>query len=461
MSKSAKKPNKPRRRAELDPKHIRRADWILGAGFTGLAAADASGAPVLESANYPGGICASYYLRPRSARRLPQPPATGAAYRFEHGGGHWIFGAKPGTVRYIRKFAALRSYTRSAAIYPLAGASGYIPYPLQQNLLHLDPLISRRAAGEMKRVSGDPNLGASPKLTMKRWLGMKFGPSLCRAFFYPFHEKYTAGLYRQTGVQDSYKTPNGRAPHASRGAAGWNSKGYNLNFYYPVGGLDGLARRMAESSAVYYGKKIARIDAARRRIFFEAGDEVGYRRIISTLPLNHLVEMTGIGSASELPFNSVLVLNIGATQGPDCPPFHWIYFADSRSGFHRVGFYSNVDPSFAPASKQKRPAGRVALYVERSFVGGRRLSEAEQWHYIHEALRELKDMGYIRDVEVCDPSWIDVAYTWRWAGASALNGLLSRLEQSGIYSTGRYGAWNFQGIAESIEDGQRAARFLL
>jgi len=37
---------------------------ILGAGMTGLAAGRASGFPVYEAEETPGGICSSYYVRP-------------------------------------------------------------------------------------------------------------------------------------------------------------------------------------------------------------------------------------------------------------------------------------------------------------------------------------------------------------------------------------------------------------
>ena len=61
--------------------------YILGGGVTGLAAGITAGLPVLEAAAQPGGICSSYYVRPGSETRLPEPPADGNAYRFEIGGG--------------------------------------------------------------------------------------------------------------------------------------------------------------------------------------------------------------------------------------------------------------------------------------------------------------------------------------------------------------------------------------
>lgn len=68
---------------------------ILGGGMTGLAAGYASGLPIYEASERPGGICSSYYSRPGDSTSYAQPPADGEAYRFELGGGHWIFGGDP------------------------------------------------------------------------------------------------------------------------------------------------------------------------------------------------------------------------------------------------------------------------------------------------------------------------------------------------------------------------------
>ena len=79
---------------------------ILGAGVTGLAAGYASGWPVYEAADAPGGICSSYYVRPGSQERLRQAPADDEAYRFEVGGG---------PVLHVGHDAHLRSWRPAAA----------------------------------------------------------------------------------------------------------------------------------------------------------------------------------------------------------------------------------------------------------------------------------------------------------------------------------------------------------
>ena len=57
------------------------------------------------------------------------------------------------------------------------------------------------------------------------------------------------------------------------------------------------------------------------------------------------------------------------------------------------------------------------------------------------------------DVEVVDPTWIDVAYTWSWPGPQWRQTALSETAKHNIYQIGRYGQWNFQGIAESLKEG--------
>src|SRR5271157_1710 len=82
---------------------------ILGGGMTGLAAGWASGSPVYEAEEAPGGICSSYYVRPGSRERLHDSPQDGEAYRFEIGGGHWIFGGDPAVLRFIRRLAPVKT----------------------------------------------------------------------------------------------------------------------------------------------------------------------------------------------------------------------------------------------------------------------------------------------------------------------------------------------------------------
>lgn len=425
---------------------------ILGGGFTGLAAGVASGATVFEAAPTPGGICSSYYVRPGERERLPSAPSDGNAYRFELGGGHWIFGGNPLILRFMRDVVPLRTYARRSSVwFPDEQLS--VPYPIQNHLRGLGPEVATRALTEMARPG-------RPAPTMKGWLEQSFGPTLCERFFYPFHDLYTAGLYDRIAPQDAYKSPVDLAL-AIRGALSETpAVGYNTEFAYPVDGLDTLARHLAARGDVRFGHRAVRIDVARRAVEFENGSTLAYDQLVSTLPLNVTLAMAGVDAGVPAdPFTSVLVLNLGARRGPRCPDDHWLYFAKTRSGFHRVGFYDNVDSSFLPASVRDR-RDRTSIYVERAYPGDRPPSATEVAAYQQDVARELQDWGVVEDVEVSDPTWIDVAYTWSMPGSSWVRRGIAALEQHGILSVGRYGRWSFQGIAESLHEGFAAGAML-
>lgn len=420
-------------------------NYILGGGVTGLAAGLSSGLPVFEAVAEPGGICSSYYVRPGESERLARAPLDGEAYRFEIGGGHWIFGGDPTVLQFIRTVAPVSSYQRSSAVY-FSEQDLYVPYPLQNHLRYLNGEVVRQALKELVKGPGQFR-------TMQEWMTENFGSTLCNLFFFPFHELYTAGLYKTIAPQDAYKSPVSLS-HVIQGAfEEAPSVGYNVNFIYPQEGLNTLAQRMASLCDIRYGKRAIEIDVRNKEIAFADGSVAGYETLLSTLPLNKMMQMTGLKvEAIPDPHTSVLVLNIGATRGERCPNEHWLYNPDAKSGFHRVGFYSNVDSSFLPKSA-RHANNKVSIYIERAYVPGEKPSDAEVSSYANNVVQELQNWGYIEDAEVVDPTWIDVAYTWSYPNSHWKEQALQKLENQGIYQIGRYGRWNFQGIADSVRDG--------
>ena len=416
---------------------------IVGAGMTGLAAGLASGLPVLEAADGPGGICSSYYMGENDDAPRPAGAPVDDAYRFEIGGGHWIFGGDPAVLHFLESQVNMRRYARRSSVY-FPDTDQYVPYPIQNNLRFLGAETASRALEEMARPLGHVS-------TMEEWLSASFGPTLTERFFGPFHDLYTAGLHRRIAPQDPYKSPVDLGM-ALRGAfSDAPAVGYNTTFLYPENGLDELARRMAGGCRVEYGCAVSGFDVARREVLLADGSRRPFRQVLSTLPLNRALEMAGLSVAAAAdPHTAVLVLNIGARRGAACPDDHWLYIPQSRSGFHRVGFYSNVDDGFLPAGD----SNRVSIYVERAYAGNPAAPDAAELdRYGREVVAELSDWGFIDGAEVVHPTWIDVAYTWSWPGSTWQREALAALAEAGIHQVGRYGRWIFQGIADSIRDG--------
>lgn len=420
---------------------------VLGAGMTGLGAALA-GLPVYEAADHPGGICSSYYMRLGATERTPNAPDDGDAYRFELGGGHWIFGGDPAVLRLIRSIAPVRSYQRRSAVW-LPAKKLLVPYPLQNHLRYLGPELATRCLREI--IEGVSTRARASNMT--DWLQANFGTTLCKLFFSPFHELYTAGLCKKIAPQDGYKSPFDLNLVLHGAFESSPAVGYNATFVYPEDGLNALAQRMAAYCDIRYGKCVTRIDTDEREIQFADGSTVGYETLVSTLPLNKMMDLTGLETqALANPSPSVLVVNIGAEKGPECPKEHWVYVPASEAGFHRVGFYSNVDRSFLPRSGEST-SYRVSIYVEKAFPEGCKPSAAETAAIGEKVVKELQSWQWIGSADVVDPTWIEVAYTWSWVGSTWKREALSLLESKGIYQVGRYGRWVFQGIADSIRDG--------
>jgi hypothetical protein len=93
------------------------------------------------------------------------------------------------------------------------------------------------------------------------------------------------------------------------------------------------------------------------------------------------------------------------------------------------------------------------LYIERAYPGGAKPTPDDIQQYSRNVIAELQAWQFIEEVEVCDPTWVDVAYTWAYPDSRWKVEALQALETHRIYQVGRYGRWRFQGIADSIRDG--------
>lgn len=370
---------------------------ILGAGFTGMAAAIKTGAPIFEASHEAGGICRSYEKD---------------GFQFFNGGPHLLFGQGPG-LEYIKSIISVNEYERNSGVY----YNKIFPYPLQTTA--------------QKEISYKPG-------SFKNWLLDKFGKEQCNLFFNPFNEKYTAGLYDDIIQYDEYKSP---PPGV---------KGFAATYCDPVDGLtalvDKMVSKLSETYKIRFNKKAVRIDTDKKKIFYADETWDNYDRLISTIPLNQMLGMSGnMELASKLIYSSVLVLNIGAEPGKNLPKEHWLYVPFCKTNFHRIGFYTNID-------KTRGPEGKVGLSVEMAFSPEYEYEDLDVPFIIKNVVEELQSWGFIGETITIDPTWVKYAYTWLKAKEDRDVGL-AWLKERGIESIGRYGRWHFQGIVHNIAEG--------
>ena len=428
---------------------------ILGGGMCGLGAALASQLAAYEATGQPGGVCYSYYVDPDGSPRDPRTHDVSRCFRFEPAGGHWMFGVSPDSLARMEKFAAFRKYKRQAAVYfPQSGQ--LVPFPMQDNLRYLDKTLRDRIVAEIC-YDRSGSYGESPSL--KDWLLHNFGPTLCELFFFPFNERYTAGLYSDIAPQDAYKSALDRQRVLQGASGNIDDKGYNSVFYYPGDGLDHLIRNISAECTMHFDHAVSGIDTEDRQVHFANGTQAPYDRIISTIPLNNMVRLCKIDDGCQPdPATAVLVVNIGAVKGRcDFSPYHWIYLPSSSSGMHRFGFYNHVDSSFLPINYRNR-TDIVSIYAERSFSSVSPPGLEEQSSASSAIVEELKDWGVISEPIVISWTFTDPAYTWSRRGSTWAQHAIHRLAEAGISQIGRYGGWRFQGMLESFEQGLSAGR---
>jgi protoporphyrinogen oxidase len=357
---------------------------IIGAGVTGLAAGIKTGATIFEQSDHAGGICTDYVKD---------------GFRFSNGGPHFLFGKDKG-LEYIKTLVEVKEYERNAGVY----YNHTFPYPFQQEAsfdIQSNSMINEGSFAES--------------------LFNTFGKEQCNLFFFPFNNKYTAGLYNDIIPQDAYKSP--------KTGSGWVN-----TFCDPVGGLSLLVSKMASQCKIIFNKTATYIDVKNKCVWF-GDDPRYYDRLVSTIPLNKCMELCE--EKINLPYTSVLVINIGAEPGINFPKEHWLYIPFCKSEFHRVAFYTNVD-------KQKAPLGKVGLSVEYAFRG-----EIDSAKIGTEIIKELQDWGWIGDIHTVGVDIVKCAYTWQYNKEDVPNAI-QWLKERDIISTGRYGSWRFCGLTESI-----------
>ena len=341
---------------------------------------------------------------------------------------------------------ALIEHRRDAQIW-LHGR--FVPYPLQYNLHRLPDGLRRECLLGLARAATAPR---TPPANFLDWILGSFGDGIARHFMVPYNQKvWCAPL---DGLDVGWIAQRVPPPDLERVLAhfldsrdddGW---GGNANFRYPrAGGIGAVWRRCAEQiglERIVLKRPATRIDPVDRRVCFADGGDERYDALISTLPIDRLVAMTGIEAlepaAAALRSTTVHVIGIGI-QGATPAPLvdrRWIYFPDPSLPFYRVSVLSNFSPANAPA-------GHWSLLAEVSESGDRRVDRAR---LTDEVVAGLRREGIL-------PPSAGVVSRWYHAAApgyptptqdrdKALGELLPALEGLGIFSRGRFGAWKYE-----------------
>lgn len=335
----------------------------------------------------------------------------------------------------------------------------YTPYPFQMHLHGLPTnIIADCIAGYVKRATHIRR----PK-TFVDWVHKQFGAGFARHFFLPYQRKifaydlnqitasWTGRFVPQTSLEAIIEGTMHPAPAPS--------VGYNAHFFYPKhGGIVSWVAALADKlqNPIKHNHAAVAIDSKARIITFANGERQAYNKLITTLPLDTMLNMLHTPSnrtyhtaQHKLLCNSVLNFNLGVSR-PEISDKHWIYFAEKEFPFYRIGFTSNFAASMTPP-------GCSSLYGEIAYM---HLPRTHKQAVINRAIKQVQQLLDIADHEIATTKIIDIKHAyviynfWR---EKHLARLLQTLTQDNIYSIGRYGAWKYCSMQETLLDGKQIA----
>jgi UDP-galactopyranose mutase len=357
----------------------------------------------------------------------------------------------------------------------------WVPYPFQNNLRHLpDPVVAECLDG-LARAAGTRNGGAHPGIAnghapgadFATWMRATFGDGITRHFMEPYNfkvwatpaDRMSAGwIAERVAVVDHERAAAN--VRAGRDDLAW---GPNNTFVFPAAGGTGeiyarLAARFADR--IRYGAPIVELHADARVLRTAGGEQLEFDALVSTMPLDRLVNLLtvcppGVGAAAdELVHNGVYMVGVGY-EAPLADTRSWMYFPDPEIPFYRATNFAKYSPANVPGSDTARYS---AYMTETAFSAHKPVDRDGLEHRVEQALRTAGVIAGTPPVASLHVETIDYAYPVPTLGRDeALRTLQPWLMDHGIYSRGRFGAWRYEAgnMDHAVKMGIDVARLLV
>jgi protoporphyrinogen oxidase len=431
---------------------------VIGAGLTGLSAAWHLGKNtlVLEREETPGGLCRSVDV-------------DGFTFDLT---GHLLHLRRPEIRELVSGLLPEDAFNRIDRRAFIHSRGVFTPYPFQVNTHGLPAeVIAECLTGFVEACkNGDLTPERAQDLSFHDWTLSTFGAGVARHFMFPYNRKlWLTELSEMTCEWVSWAVPRPSVSDVIEGALGISRRafGYNPSFLYPRRGGIGIlpAALAARVPRVRYGVEVVRIDAARRTVAFRSRDggrveEIPYTALVSTIPLPRLLAITtglppGITSiASRLRHVAVVNVNFGVARAP-LTDMHWIYFPEPEFVFYRCGFPTSFTAEAAPP-------GCSSIYMEVSHRPDEPFDEDDLAARCRDGLVRCGILRADDRIVARKTFYISPAYViYDRFRRDRLPAALAALASLGIHSAGRYGAWYYNSMEDSLAEGKETAAAIL
>jgi protoporphyrinogen oxidase len=414
---------------------------ILGAGPTGLGAAyrlaelGHDNFVVLEARGQAGGLASS------------ETSANGFIYDV---GGHVLFS-------HFRYFDELfdrmlgneyQELMREAWVWVM---DRFLPYPFQNNIKDLPrEAVLKCVLGVLEAQKAEKK----PYRTFEELIYGVFGAGIAEYFMMPYNFKVwahppsmlgTHWIGERVPVVDFQRMLTNVI--LDRPDVSW---GPNNTFKYPRhGGTGGLFLRVAATleGRIRYDARAVGVDARRKRVLLADGSDEEYDDLISTVPIDRLVETipdapASVREAAKLLLHSgSAIVGVGVRQ-PSPSTKCWMYFPESNSPYYRVTYLSNYSPEVVPDARTHYSLLAEVSRSEHKPVDLETVVESVIDGFVATKLLSPEDRK-----DIVDTHLIVREYTYPIPSVrrdDALSVLQPYLESRDIYSRGRFGAWKYE-----------------
>lgn len=284
----------------------------------------------------------------------------------------------------------------------------------------------------------------------------KFGKSIVEKFLKPYNEKLYAVDLKELDVDAM-----GRFfPYADKEAIINNMRNskvnsYNSSFLYPKNGagsfIDILYNEL-DKEKVLLNTSVEELNLDEKTAILSSGEKVEYEYLINTIPLNNFLKLIGghQNLLDELSYNKVLVFNLGFDKAsPLCKKEHWLYIPNKDCNYYRIGFYNNI------LGNEK-----LSMYIEIGYNKNDIITDEMIKEQLEETLKNLRDSKIIsKDMKlvdhvslIMDPAYVHINNET----TKKIDNLKENFKYKNVYTIGRYGAW----IYNSMEDSMLSAKEL-
>ncbi len=327
----------------------------------------------------------------------------------------------------------------------------WIPYPFQKHAHLLADTEMRSACLSDMANAGDSSDSANFDVYLER----RFGKAAANLFMRPYNRKLWGDDLSRLAtewISQRVAAPAGTAEHFVEAGGRRTPLQADTTIAYPArGGFGEIFRALAgRAPNIRLNTRVLAIDPERRQLTTSGGETLGWRRIVSTIPLPRLMaalpiapaELTAaIGLLEALPVDLVMLTLEG--RGP--LDRQRVYCPDPAIPGHKIVLNNT-------SSRWLRGLPRHGIQVE---VAGRRTVDPR--HLADETIAGLMRMGVLgsrADVRGADVLRLEFGYPAPTHARDRIIGDTRRwLAERGILLAGRFAEWAYINSDEALARG--------